>query len=51
MSISGGDFSYGLGLGLRFTDRVAGNIEFMRYMDKDGVELDGFSAGIKYSFK
>lgn len=50
-SDSDGDFSYGLGLDLRFTDSLAGNIEFMRYMDIDGGELDGFSAGIKYSFK
>lgn len=44
-------FSYGIGTDIRFTETFAGNIEFMRYMDKDGFEMDGLSAGIKFLFK
>lgn len=50
-SASESDFSYGLGTDIRFSENFAANIEFMRYMDKDGVEVDGLSAGIKYTFK
>jgi len=50
-SDSESDFSYGIGTDLRFSENFAANIEFMRYLDKDGFEMDGLSAGIKYTFK
>ena len=48
---SDSDFSYGVGTDIRISDNVAANVELMRYMDKDGFEMDGLSAGIKYTFK
>lgn len=50
-SASESDFSYGIGTDIRFTENFAANLEFVRYMDKGGVEVDGLSAGIKYTFK
>ncbi|GGF63481.1 porin family protein [Alteromonas lipolytica] len=47
---SDSDLSYGAGIDYAFTDRVSGNIEYMSYLDKDGYELNGFSAGFTYKF-
>ncbi len=49
-SESESDFSYGIGADIRFTDALMGNVEVMRYMDKNDVEFDGFSVGVKMAF-
>ncbi len=40
------DFSYGIGVDIRLSETVSGNVEYMNYYDKDDVELDGFALGI-----
>jgi opacity protein-like surface antigen len=44
------DFSYGLGLDYNFDQSIAANIEFMRYLDSDGVETDAIALGLSYKF-
>lgn len=47
---SEGDFSYGLGAELRLNDLWSANVEFMRYLDTNDVEIDGASLGVSYRF-
>ena len=44
------DFSYGLGADYYFSDNVAANLEFIRYMDKNDSELDAINLGVTYKF-
>ncbi|SFR44881.1 outer membrane insertion C-terminal signal [Marinobacter daqiaonensis] len=44
------DFSYGIGIDMAFSDALSGNLEYMRYGDKDDVELDGLALGVTVSF-
>ena len=44
------DFSYGLGSNIDINESLAGNIEFMRYMDKDDTTIDAVSVGLTYKF-
>ncbi len=44
------DFSYGAGVNVELTPEVAGNLEYMRYYDKDGATVDGLGLGVTFSF-
>ncbi|NMT63611.1 porin family protein [Marinobacter sp. W62] len=44
------DFSYGAGVNVELTPEVAGNLEYMRYYDKNGATVDGLGLGITFSF-
>ncbi|HEY9030462.1 MAG TPA: porin family protein [Kangiella sp.] len=56
VGVSGGgsdsesDMSYGLGADFAISDSVDFTAEFMRYLDKDGVEVDGIGLGFKFKF-
>lgn len=44
------DLSYGLGVNLAITEALSGNLEYMRYFDKDDVTIDGIGVGLTVSF-
>lgn len=44
------DLSYGVGLDVNLTETLTVNGEYMSYIDKDGGELSGFSAGVAWRF-
>lgn len=44
------DLSYGLGVNLAINEALAGNLEYMRYFDKDDVTIDGIGVGLTVSF-
>lgn len=46
-SDSESDVSYGLGADFSVSDNVDITLEFMRYLDKDGTEIDGIGLGFK----
>ena len=50
LSESESDVSYGVGLDLNLTDRVTLNLEYINYLDKDDVEIDGFNIGAVWLF-
>lgn len=56
VGVSGGgsdsesDFSYGLGADFALTNDMDLSIEYMRYLDKDGGEIDGIGLGLKFKF-
>ena len=47
---SGSGFSYGGGLRLLPTDNLTLSVDYMNYLDKDGVKIDGYtlSVGLKF---
>lgn len=56
VSVSGGgsdsesDFSYGVGADMAISNDVDFTVEYMRYLDKDGGEVDGIGVGFKFKF-
>lgn len=44
------DVSYGIGMNWEVAPQVAGNVEYMRYYDKDGATVDGLGLGVTFSF-
>jgi opacity protein-like surface antigen len=42
---SEGDFSFGVGVDFSISETTKFNLEYMNYLDKDGVELSGFGLG------
>lgn len=42
--------SLGAGLDVALTDTVALNLEYMRYLDKDELEMNGLSLGVRSAF-
>ncbi|MGM0767642.1 MAG: porin family protein [Pseudomonadota bacterium] len=44
------DFSYGVGVNIEMTPQVSGNLEYMRYYDKDDVTIDGLGLGATFHF-
>ena len=49
-SESASDVSYGFGASYRINDRWSAVVDYMRYYDKDGVRLQGLSAGLRLRF-
>tara|TARA_R110001592_G_scaffold357853_1_gene661654 strand:+ start:83 stop:619 length:537 start_codon:yes stop_codon:yes gene_type:complete len=49
-SESESDVSFGLGADVDINEKLTFNAEYMNYLDKDGVEVDGFSLGIVTKF-
>jgi opacity protein-like surface antigen len=47
---SASDASYGLGAAYRINDKWSAVVDYMRYYDKDGVRLQGLSAGLRLRF-
>ena len=50
VSDSDSDISYGLGFDLSSSDSLTFNVEYMKFYDEDGVEVDGLSFGLATSF-
>ena len=46
ISDSESDTSFGFGVDISFGEKIKGNVEYMDYLDKDGVEIGGFSVGL-----
>lgn len=46
----GDAFSYGAGVNLDLSERLFVNAEYMRLLDEDDVEVDGFTLGVSYRF-
>lgn len=44
------DFSYGIGSRIGINESLAGNVEFMRYLDTEGEEIDAISLGLIFKF-
>lgn len=44
-SDTGSDSSFGVGAEYRIDEKQALNLEYMSYIDKDGIEISGFSIG------
>jgi opacity protein-like surface antigen len=44
------DFAYGLGVNYRFNPKMHVGIDWMRYQDKNGLKLDGWTIGFGYRF-
>lgn len=44
------DFSYGVGVNIEMAPQVSGNLEYMRYYDKDDVTIDGLGVGVTFNF-
>ncbi|MDC0664279.1 porin family protein [Marinobacter sp. SS21] len=44
------DLSYGLGVNLEMSKELSGNLEYMRYFDKDDDTIDGLSVGLTFMF-
>lgn len=44
------DASYGLGVDLKVHENISINLEYLNYLDKDGMELSGFSIGVISKF-
>lgn len=49
-SDSESDFSYGVGANFAATEEFHVNVEYMNYLDKDGVEISGVSVGATVLF-
>jgi opacity protein-like surface antigen len=47
---SDSDFAYGLGLNYRFTPKLHVGIDYMRYLSKDGVKIDGVTLSVGSRF-
>ncbi|WP_018625426.1 porin family protein [Kangiella aquimarina] len=50
VSDSESDMSYGFGADFSLTNDMDLSVEYMRYLDKDGGEIDGIGLGIKFKF-
>lgn len=44
------DFSYGIGVNVEMAPQVSGNLEYMRYYDKDDITVDGLGLGVTFNF-
>lgn len=44
------DFSFGAGVNMAITEELSGNLEYMRYVDKDDVTVDGIGLGLTFNF-
>lgn len=44
------DLSYGIGVNVAMTEALSGNVEYMRYYDKDDITIDGIGLGLTVNF-
>ncbi|TGN40285.1 porin family protein [Marinobacter confluentis] len=44
------DLSYGVGVNIALSEELSGNLEYMRYADKDDVTVDGIGLGLTVHF-
>lgn len=44
------DLSFGAGVNLAITEELSGNLEYMRYVDKDDATVDGIGLGLTFHF-
>ncbi len=44
------DLSFGAGVNIALSEEVSGNVEYMRYADKDDVTVDGIGLGLTVHF-
>lgn len=49
-SRSDSDLSYGVGADFSVSETLKINAEYMSYMDKDEIEITGFTVGVAFSF-
>lgn len=49
-SDSSSDLSYGLGVDYWFNKQISAGLEYAKFYDKDGVDIDGFTFGMNYKF-
>lgn len=42
--------SYGIGVNMAINDELSGNLEYMRYIDEDDLEIDGIGLGLTFNF-
>lgn len=49
-SLSENDFSYGVGVDFKLTDRMSLNAEYIKLYEKDDIEISSMSIGLGYSF-
>lgn len=47
---SDSDLSYGLGADYWFNKQVSAGLEYGKFYDKDGVDIDGWTVGVNYKF-
>ena len=47
---SDGGFSYGLGANFKFSPTTYVGVDYMRYVKKDGVKVDGLTVGVGFRF-
>lgn len=45
-----GDVAWGLGASYKFNKQWYGSMDYMNYMDKDGIKLNGFAINVGYRF-
>lgn len=50
ISESESDLSYGVGADFKVSESLKVNAEYVSYLDKDELELNGFSIGVSFSF-
>ena len=44
------DLSFGAGVNIALSEELSGNVEYMRYADKDGATVDGIGLGLTVHF-
>jgi outer membrane autotransporter protein len=49
-SDTGSDFAWGLGVNYRFNPKMYVGVDYLRYYDKGGVTIDGWTVGFGYRF-
>lgn len=49
-SDSKSDFAFGLGANYRFNPRMSVGLDWMRYLDKDGIKIQGVTVNFGYRF-
>ncbi|GAB3189239.1 porin family protein [Hydrogenophaga aquatica] len=47
---SSGDFAYGVGVGYQITNAMSVNADYMRYFNKSGLKVDGYTIGLGFRF-
>ena len=50
VSATGADFSYGVGIALKPSQDVAITLDYTSFYNKDGIVINGATAGVRYSF-